>query len=134
MRTFSVIAAAVLTGGLVATAAAAAPTAAGVCKASPVAGSALHGPVLHVPDGQTICVARGFDPSRWIPLRLGDAPMATSRATLMAVAFGKDVDCVVDRDLSAHCTVEGRSIGAAAAEPDAIAAGQAWREASPLAP
>lgn len=104
---------------------------AGVCRgAPPAAGAVFRGPVLHVPDGRTVCVARGFNPDRWIALRLDDAPPATARATLMAVAFGKDVDCSVSGASQAHCTLDGRSLGALAAEPAAATAGLAWREAS----
>ncbi|HET6971010.1 MAG TPA: hypothetical protein VFH92_07795 [Phenylobacterium sp.] len=116
-------------GVLIAGPGAAAPPADGVCKGAPEKGATLRGPVLHVPDGQTLCVARGFDPSRWIPLRLADAPASSTRAALMAVAFGKDVDCVVAADLSARCTIDGWSVGAAAGAPRAAEAARAWREA-----
>jgi hypothetical protein len=127
-RLLALAAAAFLLGGFLASPVAAAPSTDDVCKGSPVEGATIRGPVLHVLDSQTICVALGFDPSRWIPMRVADAPTATTRATLMAVAFGKNVDCVVGADMSARCSVDGQSVGTAAAAPEMIEAGRAWRE------
>jgi hypothetical protein len=97
----------------------------------PAEGVVFRGPVLHVPDGRTVCVARGFDPGQWIPLEIADAPRMTARATLMAVAFGKDVDCAMAADGRGHCVLGGRSLGSLAADPAAAEAGRAWREAGP---
>ena len=85
----------------------------------------IHGPVLHVIDGRTLCVAEGVDPSQWVAVRLEDAPPSASWGALMSVAFGKDVTCVL-RGAAAICRIEGRSIGAQL-DGAATRAGVAWR-------
>jgi hypothetical protein len=106
--------------------------------APPPVGTVIRGPVLHVLDGVTICVALGATPDRWIPVRLaathGFTPTGLgtpSRGTLMAVAFSQNVSCQIvgawgGRDL-ADCSVDGRSITEQLHEPDAIQAGLSWR-------
>jgi hypothetical protein len=90
------------------------------------AGAEIHGPVLHVLDGQTLCVAKGTDPSQWTAVRLDDAPQAASWGALMSVAFGKDVTCVAEgAGGGAICRLDGRSIGAQL--EGAAKAGVAWR-------
>ncbi len=107
----------------------AASAGAGLCKGlPPVEGARLRGPVLAVPDGRTLCVAQGLDPSLWIALQVTDAPTATARSTLMAVAFGKDVDCVVRKNAAALCTLDGRSVGELSASSGMAQAGASWRE------
>jgi len=94
-------------------------------------GGALRGPVLHVLDGETLCVALGPATSDWAALRLSDAPPASNRSLLMAVAFAKDVDCTIvetgEAELVAFCTLDGRSLGDLAREPKARTAAMAWR-------
>jgi len=95
------------------------------------AGAEIHGPVLHVLDGQTLCVAKGTDPSQWMAVRLDDAPQAASWGALMSVAFGKDVTCVAqDAGRAAICRIDGRSIGTQL--EGAAKAGVAWRRARPV--
>lgn len=116
-------------------AAGASPSAAGAqsdqtCRGpAPHERAVLRGPVLHIPDGRTLCVAQGFTPDTWVPLRLADAPEGTARETLMAAAFGKDVACTVDGTGSATCHIEGRSVGELAKAPASVLAGRSWREA-----
>jgi len=99
-----------------------------VCKGeAPQAGATLRGPVLHVEDGGRLCVAKGFEPDAWIELQLADAPADLARGTLMSAAFAKDVDCKVQADGRALCTVDGQSIGALASQPSVQKAGLTWR-------
>lgn len=109
---------------------------------SPVAGVEIKGPVLHVIDGATLCVALGFEPDTWIPLRLLDAPPespirkastsgAHPRGALMEAAFGKMALCrtVKDRDgrTAAACEVDGKPLGRSLSDPQVIAASYGWR-------
>lgn len=89
---------------------------------TPPAGVEVRGPVLHVLDGHTLCVATGVDPAAWRPIVLADAPADASWGALMGVAFGKDVVCT-----GAVCRIDGRSIGARLQKPAAAKAGVAWR-------
>jgi hypothetical protein len=99
-----------------------------LCKGeAPQAGAILHGPVLHVEDGGRLCVARGFDPEDWVELQLADAPADLPRGTLMSAAFAKDIDCKVQADGLARCTVDGQSVGALASQPSIQKAGLTWR-------
>lgn len=93
---------------------------------APVAGAEIHGPVLHVLDGQTLCVATGTDPSQWLPVKLEDAPAGSSWGALMSVAFGKDVTCTTQGG-AAICRIRGRSIGLQLNDAEAAKAGVAWR-------
>jgi len=94
---------------------------------APAAGAQVQGPVLHVLDGQTLCVATGADPSQWLPVTLGDAPASSSWGALMSVAFGQDVTCVArGADRAAICRIQGRSIGPQL-DAQAAKAGVAWR-------
>lgn len=94
--------------------------------AAPAAGVEIRGPVLHVLDGQTLCVATGADPSQWAPVKLADAPSASSWGALMGVAFGEDVICTAQGG-AAICRIAGRSIGAQLNDAEATKAGVAWR-------
>ena len=109
----------------------------------PVAGVQIRGPVLHVIDGDTICVALGYSPDEWIRLRLADAPVtspvrristreeADPKAVLMAAAFAKMAECVTEQDrrgeVVAVCTVDGVPLGRALRDGAVIAASQDWR-------
>jgi hypothetical protein len=95
--------------------------------------------VLHVIDGDTLCVALGATPDRWVALRLADAPRAPGspteapqlRSVLMAVAFSENVSCrVTARDSTegmAICELEGRSLVELMHDPSAIQLSAAWR-------
>jgi len=99
-----------------------------ICKGEvPQAGAVLHGPVLQVEDGGRLCVAKGFEPDAWVELQLADAPADLARGTLMSAAFARDVDCKVQADGRALCTVDGQSVGALAAQPSMQKAGLSWR-------
>jgi hypothetical protein len=107
---------------------------AGVCRGAAPAGAAeLRGPVLHVLDGERLCVALGPDPAAWVPLRLADAPQSLDdgRGALMAASFGRDVTCRLvgreDGDVTAVCRTGRGSVGAALATPKILRAGQTWR-------
>ena len=109
----------------------------------PVAGVQIRGPVLHVIDGETICVALGYAPEQWIRLRLADAPVsspirrisntpqADPRGVMMAAAFAKTAECRTeldaDRQVVAVCTVDGMPLGRALRDGGVIAAGMSWR-------
>lgn len=121
----------------IAAAAAATLLGAGEASASPCGAQALpvghtfRGPVLHVLDGSTLCIAMGPAPSDWAALRISDAPPESTRGLLMAVAFAKDVDCTVvetgEAEAVAVCSIGGRRLGALAREPKARRAAGAWR-------
>jgi hypothetical protein len=74
------------------------PVASVVCGAAPPsAGTVFSGPVLHVFDGRTFCVAQGPTPSEWVRVTLAGEALARTRANLMAAAFAKQVLCHADR-------------------------------------
>jgi micrococcal nuclease len=110
-----------------------------VCTAQAPAGGLVRGPVLQVEDGDTLCVALGATPDRWVRLTLADAPSANPiqhaantdenpRGTLMAVAFSQTVDCRLQADGRAVCALQdGRSVGNLLKTRAAWAAGKEWR-------
>jgi hypothetical protein len=110
---------------------------AGVCRGdAPPEASSIRGPVLHVLDGDTLCVALGPAPTSWVPVRLADQVTRTStearaRGTLMAASFGQDVTCrIVGRAgdaLLGDCEAVGGSVSATATRASTIAAGRSWR-------
>jgi hypothetical protein len=109
---------------------------AGVCQGqAPPAHVTFRGPVLHVLDGEHVCVALGPDPTQWVPLRLADMPPSlqpgAGRQLLMAASFGQDVTCQV-HEADAHgavgiCTVDGRSVASMLRSPAIIQAARSWR-------
>ena len=107
------------------------PAAAACTAAAPARGSSFSGTVLQVIDGRTLCVAFGPSPDQWVRVRLTDANPALPRGALMAAAFAKEVTCVAgppDGDaLTAVCTLDGHSLGEAAAQPDAAMQAADWR-------
>lgn len=111
---------------------------------SPVAGVEIRGPVLHVVDGSTLCVALGFETDSWILLRLADAPRPSPlrrasiagvapnpRGALMQAALAKMATCRTVRGdgggVEAVCEVEGRPLGEALRDPEIVAASYSWR-------
>lgn len=117
---------------------------AGPCTGpSPVAGVQIRGPVLHVIDGETICVALGYAPDEWIRLRLADAPVASPirhisntpqadpKSVMMAAAFARMAECRTEldanREVVAVCTVDGVPLGRALRDGGVIAASMSWR-------
>ena len=111
---------------------------------SPIPGVEIRGPVLHVVDGRTLCVALGFETDAWILLRLDDAPAdpplrrtstaaapANPRGALMEAALAKMATCRTmrgdDGAVVAACEVDGKPLGRSLRDPKVIAASYAWR-------
>jgi len=128
MRKFSFILAA-LTLGLALPASSA--MAADVCQGPAAApGVVLHGPVLDVPDGASLCIAASAAPTGWT--RVSVRQLGASRPLLMAAAFGQNATCTIGADGLANCTVEGAPLADAVKRPEIIKASIQWRR--PLAP
>ncbi|WP_337185726.1 hypothetical protein [Phenylobacterium sp.] len=111
-----------------------------VCRGqAPSAGLEMRGPVLHVLDGQRLCVALSPDPADWVAVRLADAPPVetveavgeTGRGALMAASFGQDVTCRIlgegEDGAVALCRTNRGPVGEQLSKPRIIRAGQAWR-------
>lgn len=109
------------------------PALAQTCRAqAPATGQTISGPVLHVIDGRTLCVAQGPTPDQWIPVRISSAMAAlpADRERLMAVAFAQSLQCRITGGgavKAATCTVAGRPLDAVLAEPATITQASAWR-------
>lgn len=102
------------------------------CLASaPAVGSEFGGPVLQVIDDQTLCVARGTDPSQWVQVRLPRAQRAETRGDLMAASFARNVTCKtlrrVEEGVIAACAVDGENVGRMTRTRAVKAAGLNWR-------
>ena len=100
--------------------------------AAPPPGAVLDGPVLHVLDGVTLCVAMGTTPVTWVPLELSNARKgAESRGTLMAVAFSQNVTCRVVGASGARriadCLLNDSLLTEQIEDSAAIRAGLSWR-------
>lgn len=110
-----------------------APALAQTCRApAPAAGQIVSGPVLHVIDGRTLCVARGPTPDQWIPLRIAPAVPAlpVDRQRLMAATFSQSLTCRITGGgpvKTATCTLAGRPLEALLSEPAAITQAKTWR-------
>lgn len=114
------------------------PSSAAICTGVAPADGLLHGPVLLVEDGATLCVALGPTPDQWVKVRLSDArapsPMTrvsmgqagAPRGALMAATFSQTVDCQVSGGTGV-CLLNGRSVAELAALPTVKTAGAAWR-------
>lgn len=111
-----------------------------VCRApAPAIGTEVHGPVLHILDGNHLCVALGDTSDLWLEVELPDAglvrassnPDQNPRGALMSVAFARNVTCrIVDRagdHAVATCTLDGQPLGELALRPQAISTGRTWR-------
>lgn len=111
----------------------AAPALAQTCRAAaPAIGQTISGPVLHVIDGRTLCVAQGPTPDRWIPLRITPAwaALPVDRERLMAAAFSQSVTCKVTGGgpvKTATCTLAGRPLEALLTEPATMTQAKSWR-------
>jgi hypothetical protein len=100
--------------------------AADICQGPPPATRvAVHGPVLAVPDGSSLCVATDASPSAWIRIPLSH--LQTTRPALMAAAFGKNATCVVDAQGRGSCVIEGQSLAATLHQPEMVDAAVDWR-------
>ena len=106
------------------------PALAQTCRApTPPVGQVVSGPVLHVLDGQTLCVALGPTPDRWVALRVSPSvtPLPADRERLMAATFSRSLWCeILDRGRAA-CTLDGRPLDAVLAEPATVTQAKAWR-------
>ncbi|HEX4198491.1 MAG TPA: hypothetical protein VHZ26_13725 [Caulobacteraceae bacterium] len=111
---------------IIASAFAGAAGAADVCQGpAPAAGAAVHGPVLAVPDGSSLCLATGATPSAWVKIPL--SRLRTSQRMLMAAAFGKNATCAIGADGRGECLVEGRPLAASLQSPEVVKAAYLWR-------
>ena len=110
-----------------------APALAQTCRApAPAVGQTISGPVLHVIDGRTLCIARGPTPDEWIPLRISPAAPAlpVDRERLMAAAFSQSLTCTVTGGglvKAATCTLAGRPLQMLLTEPATVTQANAWR-------
>jgi hypothetical protein len=103
-----------------------AASAADICQGpAPASHVAIHGPVLAVPDGSSLCVATDASPSTWIRIPLSH--LQTTRPALMAAAFGKNATCVVDARGRGSCVIEGQSLAAALHQPELVETAADWR-------
>lgn len=109
-----------------------------VCRGqAPAPGKVLRGPVLHVIDGQRLCIALDALPSRWVEVQVTQHPLlqastnTNARGTLMAAAFGQDAVCMVTGQVDgrplAACMIGGEDIAQRLRQPEAIKIGLAWR-------
>jgi hypothetical protein len=87
------------------------PATAAIACAAPALGELFAGPVLHVFDDHTLCVAQGPTPSEWIRVKLDLGSGPEARSALMAAVFAKRVVCIAHRDergeVVARCAVDG---------------------------
>ena len=110
-----------------------APALAQTCRApAPPQGQAISGPVLHVIDGRTLCLAQGPTPDQWIPLLITPAVPAlpVDRERLMAATFSQSLTCKVTGGgavKTAACTLAGRPLEAVLSEPATITQAKTWR-------
>lgn len=111
---------------------------AGVCGGqAPAVGAQLKGPVLHVIDGQHMCVALGASPSSWVAVQVLDPRVVRAstaddaKGRLMAAAFARDAVCVITGDnggrATAACMIEGEQLGARLNQPEIAKAAHIWR-------
>jgi hypothetical protein len=101
-------------------------TAGEVCQGpAPSAHAVVHGPVLAVPDGASLCVATGISPSTWVRIPLDH--LQATHAALMAAAFGKNATCTVDADGRGACVVEGKPLTELLHSPEIVRATYNWR-------
>lgn len=119
---------------------AAAFASAGAAEASVCQGAApqgvleIRGPVLHVPDGERICVALSPDPADWVELqvldRIAEGRAGEARGALMAASFGQDVTCRIMQSpagAAGVCRTSKGDVARLADTPRIIRTGLAWR-------
>ena len=126
-----------LLGAITLTTALAGAAQAGVCQGeAPTGAETIRGPVLHVLDGETLCVAMGAEPSTWVPVRIAEgltraSTAAPQRQTLMAASFGQDVTCRItgrgDGVVLGECRTAAGSVSDMAQDVSYVAAGRGWR-------
>jgi hypothetical protein len=111
-----------------------------LCSApAPVAGETFRGPVLHVDDGESLCIALGDTPDRWVEVRLADAPLqqlaaangASPRGTLMAATFAQMLTCTslgeVESRTTAVCRLEDQPVADLLRKSASVENGRSWR-------
>jgi hypothetical protein len=104
--------------------------ASGVCDGpAPAPGAVLHGPVLDIPDGASLCIAQVGSPTAWT--RVSVRQLAANRPQLMAAAFGQNATCRIGAEGLADCTVDGAPLADIVRRPETIKAALQWRR--PLA-
>lgn len=109
-------------------AAAAGPSAVLACSApAPSPGSVISGPVLAVPNSQTICVATGPRPAQWVALNIAEHGSDPSVSLMMAAVFAKRVSCVVGSGNTARCVVGDKAVSQVLRQPALQTAALTWR-------
>jgi len=103
-----------------------------ICSAAPPSqGAIFAGPVLHVIDGRTLCVALGPSPDEWVRVRLSEVAPSTRRSTLMAAIFAKRVVCVADGDdrdgAVGRCALDDVALDVLTVSPAVRADAAFWR-------
>lgn len=85
-------------------------------------GRRFAGPVVYVGDGDSLCVALGRTPDRWVEVRLADvyapelheAQGPAAKALLARIVMGRRLDCVAGRRtydrVAATCRLESRRL------------------------
>lgn len=104
---------------------------------APAVGAQLEGPVLHVIDGQQLCVAVDASPTTWVRVQVLDSQLARAstandaKGRLMAAAFARDAVCVITGksgdQVTAACMIEGQRLSARLNQPEIAKAAQIWR-------
>lgn len=122
-------------------------------------GARFSGPVVHIIDGDGLCVDTGGGPKGWVEVRLADfyAPELSSpegpaaKRALEQVSLGRRLECVAEKQsydrIVARCRIEDRPLGdllrdaggheggrgagdpSASAEGVSAQAGSSWRNA-----
>ncbi|HEX8232341.1 MAG TPA: hypothetical protein VF559_03210 [Caulobacteraceae bacterium] len=121
-----------------------APAEPGVCRgAAAQPGQVVTGVVLHVIDGERLCLADGPTPDRWTEVTLAKAdlrPMASEsaawgKAAVMSAAFGKKLTCTVESVSAgravAACALGEVPLGAVLSAPSAQAQAAQWYQPAP---
>lgn len=110
-----------------------------ICRGSaPAVGQTVRGPILHVVDGDRMCVALDVSPSSWVEVQVLEAPLQKAsastpraRGALMAAAFAQNAVCEVKSVLDglplAECRIDGQPLTQRLATPDIVKTSQAWR-------
>lgn len=103
---------------------------------APAVGAEIRGPILHVIDGQRLCVAVDASPSTWVEIQVDSELVRASnggdaKGRLMAAAFARNAVCVITGQNSdratAACTIEGERLSARLDQPGITKAAQDWR-------
>jgi hypothetical protein len=111
-----------------------APVLAQTCRgAPPSVGQTVTGPVIHVIDGKTLCIAQGPTPDHWIALLISPSvtPLPADRERLMAASFSRSLTCKVTGRRgplsAATCTLDGQSLESLLSVPATVTEAKAWR-------